>query len=103
MRSGMPGVGRLLLHELLGNDAGDVAAALVHRVGQLAHDPDARSAVDELDVLVGQQLAERPRGGAVLRPLARIGAAEHADSVELGWLGHTPLGSLGWSTGFVLV
>jgi hypothetical protein len=58
----------------------------VHRVGQLAHDPDARPAVDQLDALVGEQLAQLTRGGAVLGALAGVGAAEDANAVEAGRL-----------------
>jgi hypothetical protein len=47
-------VGSFLLDELLGNDAGDVAAVFLNRVRQFAHDPDARSAVHQLDFLRGQ-------------------------------------------------
>src|SRR5688572_24035944 len=77
-------MGGLLLHQLLGDDAGHVAAVLVHRVGQLPHDAHAGAAIDQLDALVGEELAELPRGGAVLGALAGVGAAEDADAVEAG-------------------
>ena len=80
-------MGRFLLDELLGDDAGDVAAALLHRVGQLAHDADAGAAVDQLDVLLGQQRAQLAGGGAVVGPGAGVGAAEDAEPGEIG--GHS--------------
>src|SRR5262245_55250093 len=81
---GNAGVGGLLLHQLLRDDAGHVAAVLVHRVGQLSHDAHAGSAVDQLDALIGEELAELTRGGPVLGALPGIGAAEDADAVEAG-------------------
>src|SRR5919112_331849 len=76
------GVGSFLLHELLGNDAGDVAAVLLYRVRQLTHDPHTGASVDQLDLLLGQNPAELPGGNAVRRSGSRIGAAEHADTVQ---------------------
>src|SRR5215207_6643517 len=74
----------LLLDQLLGDDAGDVAAALLHGVGQLAHDADAGSAVDQLDVLCRQQRSQLPRRGAVLGPGAGVGPAEDAEPGDRG-------------------
>ena len=62
---GQAEVGDLALEQRLRDDAGDLAAGLEHRVGQRAHQPDARAAVDQADAAPGQQLAElaarRPR------------------------------------------
>jgi hypothetical protein len=81
------GVGGLLLHQLLGDDAGDVSTVLLNRVGQLAHDAHAGATVHQLDVLLGQHPAELAGGNTVPRAGPGIGAAKHAESVQrtIGW------------------
>src|SRR4051812_25194070 len=81
-------MGRLLLHELLGNDARDMTTLLVHRIGQLPHDPYACPAVDQLDTLLGQDPPQLPRCGPVVWTRAGIGSAKDTDPVHLPIVGH---------------
>jgi hypothetical protein len=89
------GVGCLLLDQLLGDDPGDVAPVLLHRVRQLAHDSNARSPIHQLDLLRGQELAEPSGRGPVFRSRSRVGAAEYANPIHLPIVLHRCLGAGG--------
>ena len=58
------------------------AAALERSVGDRAHQPDVRAAVDELDPALGEPPAEVGGGGAVGEVCARAGAREDADALH---------------------
>ena len=52
------GHGVLARHQELGDDAGDLAAVFEHGLGDGAHQPDGAAAIDEPDVVVGEEFAE---------------------------------------------
>ena len=75
-------MGDLAVDERLRDHAGDAAAALERRVGERAHQPDVRAAVDELDPALGEPVAEVARGGAVGEVRARARPGEDADALH---------------------
>jgi hypothetical protein len=48
----------LTRHQKVGNNAGDVAAAIEHGHGDFAHHADRAAAINEPDSVVGEHLAE---------------------------------------------
>ena len=52
------GHGVLARHQELRDDAGDLAAVIEHGLGDRAHQADRAAAIDEPDVVVGEELAE---------------------------------------------
>ena len=84
---GEAGVGDLGVHERLRNDPDHLAAGREHGVGQHAHRADRRAAVHDPDAPAGQRLGQRAGDAQVLRPAARVGAAEDADGAHARSIG----------------
>src|SRR4051794_5692469 len=76
---GQPGVRDLAVDQRLRDHADHAAAALQRRVGDGAHQTDARAAVDELDATLREPVAEIDRGGAIRDVRPRAGPGEDAD------------------------
>ena len=78
-------VGDLLIGEVLGDDADDGAFILEHGVGDLAHETDVATAVDEGDIPFGKELAEGAGGPGVLGFGSVGGAAVDGDGFHVVW------------------
>ena len=74
----------LPLAQEAGNDAGDMAAMMDHRTGDLAHQAEAAAAIDEPDARLRQDAAEGVGGLEKCRVLARPGAAIDTDALQAG-------------------
>ena len=75
---------RLLQHALaldqkFRDHAGDLAAVLEHRLGEFTHQPDGAAAIDQPDVIFGQDFSEFARGLDEGGVFAGAGAAIDTD------------------------
>src|SRR5919206_2923312 len=77
-----PGVRELVVHQVLGDDADDVAAGVQGGVGDHAHQSGAPAAVDDADARAGEPGGEPGNGGSVGRRPA-LGPGEDGDAHDV--------------------